>query len=386
MSAFLLNPRAGPLLRGDDPGRGPLLFHRRLPGYAPTPLRRARAAERSLSARRVLVKDESNRFGLPAFKILGASWAFYRELQEARRFSGDDWRDLEELAHLARDALPPLLVTATDGNHGRGVARVARWFGIGAEVFVPAGTAPARIAAIESEGARVSVVAGDYDAAVAAAAAHAQAGGPRLIQDTAWPGYERVPRWIVEGYATIMREIETQLEQAREAPPGLVAVQIGVGSLAAAVVQARTAGAPLGSAACIGVEPDTAACAFASASAGRRVTVPGPHPSAMAGLNCGTLSSTAWPLLERGVDAFVTVGDETAFEAVRLLAQDGIVSGESGAAGLAGLLALARDPAAAPLRRRFGIGPGMSALVISTEGITDPDLGDGARGPISRGR
>jgi diaminopropionate ammonia-lyase len=329
------NPLAGPLAP-EPPPPGPLAFHRSLPGYAPTPLVEAPAAARALNVERVLVKDESSRLGLPSFKVLGASWAAYRAVCE--RLGGD----LAPLDELHAEGLT--LTCATDGNHGRAVARMARLLGVGATVFVPSAMVLARREAIAGEGARVEVVDGTYDEAVERAAALADA-DTLVIQDTAWPGYETVPAWVIEGYATIGAEID--------AAPDLVAVQIGVGSFAAGMVR-RFAGTRI-----VGVEPLAAACALASAEAGALAEVPGPHDSVMAGLNCGRPSPLAWPIVSRGIEAFAAVSDDRARQAVDLLARDGITAGESGAAGLAGLLAF-RDELALP----------PTVLVINTEGAT----------------
>ena len=319
---LVVNPLAGAVEVGPAPD-GPLAFHRSLPGYAPTPLVDAPAAAAALGVARVLVKDESSRLGLPAFKILGASWAIHRALQE--------WPERRRVT------------CATDGNHGRAVARTARLLGLEAIVFVPASMIEARREAIAAEGARVEVVEGTYDEAVERAAAT----DALVIQDTAWPGYEAVPGWVIEGYGTIGAEIDEH--------PDVVAVQIGVGSFAAAMVR-RFAGARI-----VGVEPERAACALASIEAGEPVEVPGPHDSVMAGLNCGRVSPLAWPVLSRGIEAFCAVGDDRARETVQLLARDGIEAGESGAAGLAGLLAF-RDELALPADG--------TVLVVNTEGDT----------------
>jgi diaminopropionate ammonia-lyase len=316
------NPLAGPLNLGPPPD-GPLAFHRSLPDYKPTPLVAAPAAAAALGVRRVLVKDESSRLGLPSFKVLGASWAIHRALEE----------------HPGATRL----ACATDGNHGRAVARMARLLGLEAIVLVPASMIPARRDAIAAESARVEVVDGTYDDAVARVAGL----DALVIQDTAWPGYETVPAWVIEGYATIGAEIDVQ--------PDVVAVQIGVGSFAAAMVR-RFAGARI-----VGVEPVSAACALASIEAGEPVEVPGPHDSVMAGLNCGRVSPVAWPAVSRGIEAFCTVGDDRAREMVRLLARDGVEAGESGAAGLAGLLAF---------RNELALAPNDVVLVVNTEGDT----------------
>jgi diaminopropionate ammonia-lyase len=361
--------------RGRDvPGSNadPRALHRTLPGYAPTPLRDAPRLAARLGLARVRVKDESARLGLPAFKILGASWASWCALSERLALDPAALADpLGALRARAAALRGVRLAAATDGNHGRGVARVARWLGLPARIFVPAGSARARIDAIAGEGAEVVEVEGGYDDTVARAARE-QERGAILVQDHAWPGYEALPRRVVEGYATLFAEIDEQLAAAGAGAPRLALIQTGVGALAAAAVQhwrrpglARSARPALAN-----VEPAGAACVLASIEAGRIVTVPaGAHSSCMAGLNCGTPSSVAWPALREGIDVFVAVSDGRAVEAMRALADDGIVSGESGAAGVAGLLALCADPAA---RARLGLDASAEALVISTEGATDP--------------
>ncbi|WP_216322136.1 diaminopropionate ammonia-lyase [Deinococcus aestuarii] len=352
-------------------------FHRRLPGYAPTPLVRAPYLAAALGVREAWVKDEANRLGLPAYKVLGASWATYREL--GTLFGPwRPWNTLDELAGQLRAHLPLTLVTATDGNHGRAVARVARWLGLGAQVLVPQDMVPARLQAIADEGARVDVVRGTYDEAVARAA---QLADERhlVISDTAWAGYTRVPGWVVEGYGTIFREIDRQLVALGARGPDVVAVQMGVGSLATAAVQHYRA--PGRETRVVGAEPVRAACVLHSLEAGELTEVPGPHPSIMAGLNCGNTSPLAWPYLRGGLSASVALPDARAEEATRLLARDGVTSGESGAAGAAGLLELLAGEFGPRAREVLGITPESTVLVISTEGATDP----GAYARILRG-
>jgi diaminopropionate ammonia-lyase len=339
----------------------PVGFHRRLPSYTATPLHDLTDLAQELGLGAILVKDESDRLGLPAFKVLGASWAVYRKAREMLGGEPEPWSTVEELSHLLIPLRPLTLVAATDGNHGRSVARVAAWLGFGAWIFVPEGTVARRIEAIESEGAEVTVVDGSYDDAVKEAAAR-QGERSVLIQDTGWPGYETIPRWVIEGYATMFREIDVQMAEMGRRGPHLVVVQIGVGSLAAATVL------HCGRGTIVGVEPHGAACAKRSLERGEAVTVPGPHRSMMAGLNCGTLSSVAWPILKDGLDACISVSDDRAAEAMRILAAKGIESGESGAAGLAGLLELVREP-----RPGLALNGATTVLLLSTEGITDED-------------
>lgn len=354
-------------------GRGGVrAFHRRLPGYAPTPLRSLPGLARELGLGALLLKDESSRLGLPAFKILGASWATYCALVD-RLGAEPGWASLADLHEAFAPLRPLALATATDGNHGRAVARAARWFGLDARIFVPRGTAAARIAAIESEGATVHVVDGSYDDAVACAAAEA---GARclVISDTGWEGYAEVPARVIEGYSTIFDEVDEELDRQRAPAVDLVMAQIGVGALAAAMVyhyRAQDAGT-LRPARIVGVEPEGAACALESAEAGHLVTVAALGETIMAGLNCGTPSLVAWPAMLDGIDCFLAIDDARAEEAVRRLADEGIVSGETGASGLAGLVELLTGPGAVEARGRLGVGRETSALVVSTEGATDP--------------
>jgi diaminopropionate ammonia-lyase len=366
MPRILVNPLAVPGLVVPPPEKGAIRLHRRLPGYQPTPLRSLPALARRLRLGAVEVKDESSRLGLPAYKVLGAVWAVSRAL-------GHPGEGLEVIAARLGPRPALRLVTATDGNHGRGVARVGRWLGVPAEIYLPAGTAQARLRAIQSEGARTVEVPGTYDDAVARAAATQ---GPEvlLIQDHGWPGYEEIPGWVAEGYETIFTEIAEARATTATPDPDVVLVQIGVGTLAAAALRHFRAAGREHRPALVGVEPTGAACALQSIEAGHRVMIPaGTDASIMAGLNCGTPSSTAWPLLRDGMDAFVAVEDEQAREAMRLLAEHGVVAGESGAAGLAGLLELLEGESSGDVSERLGLGPGARVLLLVTEGATDPE-------------
>jgi diaminopropionate ammonia-lyase len=351
---ILVNPgrvRTDPSLL--PPDAAPMAFHRRLPGYAPTPVVDAPALATELSASQVSIKDESRRFGLPAFKILGASWAVYRLLLSMLG-SEPDWQNLDELRSAFGPIGPLALVAATDGNHGRAVAHMAALLGYESQILVPKGTAVARINGIASEGANVTVVDGTYDDAVRESAARAD-DRTLVVSDTSWDGYVEVPRTVIEGYSTIFSEVAAQLAE----PPEVVVIPMGVGALLAAAVAHYARNATV-----VAVEPVSAACGLQSAAAGHPVVVPGPHDSIMAGLNCGTVSPIAWPVVARGVDLFVAINDAAAEQAMRDLATIGIVAGETGAASLAGLRALAE---AMPDQVQ-----GRRALVLCTEGATDP--------------
>jgi len=372
MPHAILNPQVRQELRTPAPSPKPWGLHQKLPGYQPTPLRQLDDLARIAGVSAVHLKDESNRFGLPAYKILGASWATLRILERMLGAALEPWTTVDQL----RERLVPLgrlqLITMTDGNHGRGVARVARWLGYAAEIFVPRGTAQARIEGIESEGAVVTIVEGTYDDAVERAASSV-APGVILVSDHGWPGFEEVPSWVAEGYETIFLEIERQIADQQIAPPDLVLVQIGVGTLVSAVVAHFRAEGRATFPTLVGVEPTGAACALHSIEAGKPVMLhAGADASIMAGLNCGTPSTAAWPALEDGIDAYLEIEDERAREAMRLLAASGVVAGESGAASTGGLLELMKGVATRRVREALEVGPATRVLLISTEGATDP--------------
>ena len=372
MPHAILNPQVRQELRTPTPSPEPWAVHQKLPGYQPTPLRHLDDLARVAGVRAVSLKDESNRFGLPAYKILGASWATLRILERMLGSALEPWSNVAQL----RERLAPLgrlkLITMTDGNHGRGVARVARWLGYGAEIFVPKGTAQARIEGIESEGAVVTIVEGTYDDAVERAASSV-APGVILVSDHGWPGFEEVPNWVAEGYETIFLEIERQLADQQIESPNLVLVQIGVGTLASAVVAHFRAEGRETFPTLIGVEPTGAACALHSIEAGKPVMLhAGADASIMAGLNCGTPSTAAWPALEDGIDAYLAIEDERSREAMRLLAAAGVVAGESGAASTGGLIELMTGVETRRVRQALEIGTQTRVLLISTEGATDP--------------
>jgi diaminopropionate ammonia-lyase len=300
-------------------------FHRTLDGYAPTPLVDCQRLADSLGLQSLHVKDESHRFGLNSFKALGASFA------------------------MQRLALPGTIFSAaTAGNHGRAVAWSARRLRCEAKIFVPSITIPARIENIRREGADVRIVDGSYEDAVRACDAQSREQGWQVISDTGYPGYLEIPNWVVEGYQTLFLECECN--------PDAVFVQAGVGGLLSAAVKYFRSREPAPAIVC--VEPEVADGLLESISSrdGTPTVSKGPQNSIMAGLNCREVSLTAWPSIKRGVDIFLAIEDFRTLDAMRLLAAAGIDSGESGAAGLAGLIAL---------RDQF---QGQRVLVINTEG------------------
>jgi diaminopropionate ammonia-lyase len=314
-----------------------LEFHRALDGYEPTPLRDLPGLAAELGLAAACLKDESNRLGLPSFKVLGASWAIELALRERP--------DVHTL------------VAASAGNHGRAVAHVAARRGLAARIYLPARSAEARRAAIAAEGAEIVVVEGDYEEAVAGAAADGELPGFFALADV---GDSGPARWVIDGYATLFAEL------AGHGEFDVILVPTGVGSLAAA---AARFGAEQG-VKVIAVEPVGAACLTASLAAGEPTAVETPG-TAMAGLDCAEVSSAAWPSLRAGICGTVTVGDEHARAAMRELASAGLEIGDCGAAPLAALRALATENACEGLRSASGIGPATRALLLATEGPTD---------------
>jgi diaminopropionate ammonia-lyase len=348
-----------------------LAFHRRLPGYAPTPLVNAPLLATRLGVGKIWIKDETHRFGMPSFKILGTSWALYRALVERLGAEVEPWNAFQELASRFAPLRPLTLVTATDGNHGRAVAHLAALFGFEAHIFVPCDMAESRINAIKQEGAMVTLVNGSYDDAVKHAAT-LEGERSLVLSDTSWPGYERIPQWVIEGYATMLQEVDEELSRWQQHGPDLVVVQIGVGALAAAVAHHYRRPAVPSQVKIVGIEPTSAACALASMKAGQIVSLTDAPQSIMAGLNCGTPSLIAWPLISTGIDLFVAIEDKWAKLGMRDLAKVGLVAGETGAAGIGGLAALLAGPSSQTMSGALGIDRSTRVLVICTEGATDP--------------
>ena len=213
-----------------------LLFHKSLDVYQPTPLRRLSGLAATLGVNEILVKDESQRFGLKAFKALGASYAIYRFIKSRVEAESGQTLSIPEFFDRAgrRECGNYTFCTATDGNHGRGVAWTARWLGQHAVIYMPRVSCPARIDGIRSEGARVVIVDGTYDQTVVKAAADARQNGWVIISDTSYPGNMGIPSWIMAGYTTIFREIDDTLGDDSESAFDIVFIQVGVGALAAA--------------------------------------------------------------------------------------------------------------------------------------------------------
>ena len=388
--SWILNPNAAPA--GPRPTRQQAVIggaaHRDArdeitswPGYEPTPLRNQWRLAEQLGLGSVWVKDESGRFGLGSFKALGGAYGVRQVMKERAAEAGS------------------LTVTcASEGNHGRAVAWGAMRFGCEAVIYLPAHVTEARAAAIRSFGARVVRVDGEYDDAVARADRDARENGWTVISDTSYAGYMDIPRVVMVGYTVMVYEVlrhvrapwpthtvplpthtvplPTHLDSAVLAsPPTHVFIQGGVGGLAAAVIghlwERLGARRPVA----VIVEPESADCLLCSARAGRPVPSRGDLHTVMAGLSCREVSPLAWEVVGTGAHAFMTVPDEGIAPLMRRVARGGMgeafEGGESGVAGLLGLVEVARD---VERRRAIGLDGRSRVLVFNTEGATDPEL------------
>jgi len=337
-------------------------YFRSRPDYAVTPLRSLPGYAEQLGVSELVVKDETHRLGLPAFKILGVVYAVYRLLAE-KVIRSDS-----------------VLTCATGGNHGRALAHVARENGLRSVIYVPKAVIQWRVQAIAREGAEIRVVDGSYDDAVHEAARDAEAHGWTLISDTAWPGYETIPRYIMAGYTMLMIEAASQWQ----ALPDVVFVQAGVGGLACAVAGWLVSEYASKRPKMITCEPESAACVLESIRTGQQSQATGSLDTVMGGLNCAEMSSVAWPVLSAAVDAGVCVSDDAALDAVRKLAHPfpsdpRILAGESGACGIAGISRTFLHADAQPLREGLGLHRGSRVFAIITEGL---EIEEGAMGGV----
>ncbi|MGX5803961.1 diaminopropionate ammonia-lyase [Bradyrhizobium sp. Arg314] len=339
---------------------------------AETPLYALPALAGELGIGALHIKDEGKRLGLGSFKALGGAYAVMHLVLEE---SGKRLGRTVDVADLQRPDVEAIaagmtFACATDGNHGRSVAQGAGLVGARSVIFVHSGVSNERVAAIARFGAEIVRIAGDYDQSVREAARVAAERGWTVVSDTSWPGYERIPGLVMQGYTVIVREALKRLPQ----PPTHVFLQAGVGGFAAAV--AGHLAIMLGEERpwAIVVEPARAACVYATAKAGRPIAIAHSKPTVMAMLECYEPSPVAWRVLSRIGDAFMTVDEEDAVSVMNRLARPvgndpAIVSGESGGAGLAGLIRAAGDR---KLRAALHLDAGSRVLIINSEGATDP--------------
>ena len=375
---WILNPApnhgAGPEFLSPAATRNVRALHESLPEYKQTPLVRLDAVAESLGIKAVYVKDESSRFALKAFKGLGGIYALYRAVCEQLNLDPAKTTFATLQSPELRSRIEQLVfVTTTDGNHGKGVAWAAAKLGCQAHVYMPKGSVEARAQAIREAGkAEVTITSWNYDDTVRYAAKMADTFGWILIQDTSWPGYEKVPSWIIQGYTTMAHEAAAQLDAAGVTPTH-VFLQAGVGAMAGGVLGYLRSRYTQAEPSVTIVEPDQVACIFRSAQVhdGAPHAATGSGQTIMAGLNCGEPCTVTWPILRDQADAYVSCPDYVAAHGMRVLHDAGVVSGESGAvtAGLADLLG---HPELAELKTQLGLNQDSVLLLFSTEGDTDP--------------
>ena len=356
-------------------------FHKSFPQYSVTPLQKLSALASYLGVKGIYCKDESYRFGLNAFKVLGGSYAMGRYIAK------ELGRDISQLPYnvLSSDKLreefgQATFFTATDGNHGRGVAWAAKRLGQKAVVRMPKGTTKTRFDNIAKEGAEVTIEEVNYDDCVRMAAAEAaKTEHGIIVQDTAWAGYEEIPSWIMQGYGTLVLEADKQLKENGVDRPTHVFVQAGVGSLAGAVVGYFAHKYKENPPVMVVCEASAADCLYRSAvqADGNLVNVTGDLRTIMAGLACGEGNTIGWDILKNHVTVFASCPDWMSAKATRIYANPlendpHIISGESGSVPLGLAYTALHDEDAKDLKEALKLDENSNILVISTEGDTDP--------------
>lgn len=355
-------------------------FHASIPQYSQTPLADLSTLAGHLGVKGVFVKDESYRFGLNAFKVLGGSYAIGVYLAN---LLGKDISQLsyaELISPQTKAAVGDItFYTTTDGNHGRGVAWAANKLGQKSVVCMPAGSSPTRLANIRKEGAEAYITSTNYDDTVRSTAALAAA-DPHgvMVQDTAWPGYTEIPGWIMQGYSTLASEADQQLK-AQGLTPTHVFIQAGVGSLAGAVQGYFTNAYQDACPTTVIIEASAADNLYRSALAGQLVAVGGDLKTIMAGLACGEGNVISWEILKNKAGYFVSAPDWVSAQGMRVLAaplkgDQPVLSGESGAVGVGLLTALLSDTHYAAFKQALGLNQDSVVLCFSTEGDTDPEM------------
>lgn len=352
-------------------------YHRSFPGYAPTPLKSLSALSEALGVSGIYIKDESHRFGLNAFKALGGSYAIGQYLAKKLGVSPEEITFALLIAPETRELLGDVtFCTATDGNHGRGVAWTANKLGQGCVVYMPKGSAEERVRNIEKLGAQVIVTDMPYDDTVRLARETAEKNGWITVQDTAWQGYQEIPLHVMQGYMTMAHEAFCQMNQ--EAPTHIF-LQAGVGSMAGAVAGLMKLLCCPAEPTVIVVEPHNADCHFRSALAGDGSirTTPGDLQTIMAGLACGEPNPLSWNILRCAAHFCLSVPEYTAADGMRVLSSpigtdEKIISGESGASGFGAFYEIMTRSSLASVRERIGLNASSRVLFFSTEGATDP--------------
>ena len=353
-------------------------FHKSFDEYSVTPLHKLENLAQHLGVKNIFLKDESYRFGLNAFKVLGGSYAIGKYLAEKLNM------DISEVSfdYLRSKSVKEKLgeitfVTATDGNHGRGVAWAANQLGQKSVVYMPKGSSEVRLENIKLEGSDASIIEGNYDDAVRLSDEMAKKHGWVVIQDTAWPGYEDIPTWIMQGYGTLIHEAMEQLMESGIEKPTHVLLQAGVGSFAGAIQGYFASKFGDERPITLIVEPDKAPCLYNSSISGEIEIVTGAMSTIMAGLACGEPNTISWNVLRDYSDGYLSCPDYVSARGMRILAaplkgDPQIISGESGAVGIGVISLFMEREEYVNLRKELELDENSVILVISTEGDTDP--------------
>lgn len=352
-------------------------YHNSFPMYEKTPFIELKNLAEKVNVKNILVKDESYRFGLNAFKVLGGSFAIGKVIAKKLDMDIKDLTFEKLTSKEVKNKLGEIIfITATDGNHGRGVAWAANKLNQKAIVYMPRGSAKERVENIEKEGATVKVLDANYDECVRKANKLAEKKGYIMVQDTAWDGYEDIPKWIMQGYMTLAWEMYESLQEKNIKPTHLF-LQAGVGSFAAATTgfftnMYKDEGKPIITV----VEPDTVACIYESAIANERVLVGGEHETIMAGLACGEPNTFGLKVLLDNCENFIKVSDEFAAYGMRVLGNPykddkKVISGESGAAPFGSIIKILTDDKYKDERKKLDINSDSNLIFVSTEGDTD---------------
>lgn len=348
-------------------------FHQKIAGYQPTPLYALNDLARLFGVSKILVKDESQRFGLNAFKMLGGAYAIAQLLCEKYQLDINTF-SFDTLKTTIKEKMT--FATTTDGNHGRGVAWAAQQLGQNAVVYMPKGSAQERVDAILKLGAECIVTDMNYDDTVRFTMKTAQQNGWEVVQDTAWEGYTKIPTWIMQGYATLADEAVEQIAAMGIARPTHVFLQAGVGAMAGGVLGYLVDVYGARNLHSVIVEPELADCVYRSGVKGQIVNVGGDMATIMAGLACGEPNPLGWEVLRNCATQFISCQDAVAALGMRVLGNPTgkdprIISGESGAVGLGILAAVHFHPQRDALMHKLGLDKDAVVLVISTEGDTD---------------
>ncbi|MDA8495062.1 diaminopropionate ammonia-lyase [Kluyvera georgiana] len=348
-------------------------FHQKIAGYQPTPLYALNELAALFGVNKILVKDESQRFGLNAFKMLGGSYAIAQLLCEKYQLNINEL-SLDDLKSRIKEKMT--FATTTDGNHGRGVAWAAQQLGQNAVVYMPKGSAQERVDAILRLGAECIVTDMNYDDTVRFTMQTAQKNGWEVVQDTAWDGYTKIPTWIMQGYATLADEAVEQMSAMGIARPTHVFLQGGVGALAGGVLGYLVDVYGAGNLHSVIVEPELADCLYRSGLKGQMVNVGGDMATIMAGLACGEPNPLGWEVLRNCASQFISCQDAVSALGMRVLGNPlghdpRVISGESGAVGLGALAAVHYHPQRDVLMNKLQLDSQSVVLIISTEGDTD---------------